>query len=180
MKWKKVRDEIRPVSHQWLERSRERLDNLTKPTGSLGVMETLAARFAAIREEIPITLPKKEICVFVGDHDVVEEGVSAYPQEVTALMVKNFLIGGAGINVLARCAGAGISVIDIGINPNVRLIPDSRMVAWMPAGMVTVGIGDNTWAGGENNSSFELYNFLANSTLKVDGKVLVKDGVLKP
>ena len=51
----------------------------------------------------------------MGDHDVVEEGVSAYPQKVTALMVKNFLIGGAGINVLARCAGAGISVIDIGM-----------------------------------------------------------------
>jgi len=72
------------------------------------------------------------------------------------------------------------SVIDIGINPNVRLVPDSRMTAWMTAGMITVGIGDNTWAGGENNSPFELYNFLVKGTLKVDGKVLVENGVLKP
>jgi len=72
------------------------------------------------------------------------------------------------------------SVVDLGINPNVSLVPNSRMVAWMSAGTITVGIGDNTWAGGENNSPFEFYAHLSGGTLKVDGKVLVKDGILKP
>ena len=106
---------IQPVSDKWLEAAKERLDNLTKPRGSLGVLEELAARYVAIREEMPIATPAKEIFVFVGDHDVVSEGVSAYPQEVTALMVRNFLAGGAAINVLARCAGAEVTVIDIGM-----------------------------------------------------------------
>ncbi len=106
---------IQPVSEEWLSKARERLDNLTKPRGSLGVLEDLAARYVAIKNEIPIILPEKEVIVFVGDHDVVSEGVSAYPQEVTALMVRNFLGGGAAINVLARSAGARVTVIDIGM-----------------------------------------------------------------
>ena len=71
------------------------------------------------------------------------------------------------------------AIIDIGMNPNVRIIPGSRMVAWMATGMITVGIGNNLWAGGENNSNFALYNYLPGSTLKVDGKVLVENGELK-
>jgi leucyl aminopeptidase (aminopeptidase T) len=70
--------------------------------------------------------------------------------------------------------------IDIGINPNVRLLPDSRLVAFMPAGMVTVGVGGNTWAGGENEAPFALNGFLPGSTFKVDGQVLVEGGALKP
>ncbi|MBN2125737.1 MAG: nicotinate-nucleotide--dimethylbenzimidazole phosphoribosyltransferase [Deltaproteobacteria bacterium] len=106
---------IRPVSTRWTAKARQRLDNLTKPRGSLGVLEDLAARYVAIREEMPPKVPQKEIFVFAGDHDVVSEGVSAYPQEVTGLMVRNFLGGGAAVNVLSRCAGAAISVIDIGM-----------------------------------------------------------------
>lgn len=71
------------------------------------------------------------------------------------------------------------AIVDIGINPNVRLVPGSRMVAWMSAGMITVGIGNNTWAGGESNTPFGWYTHLPGSTLKVDGKVLVENGVLK-
>jgi len=83
---------------------------------------------------------------------------------------------------LYDAAGLGKDIfayIDLGINPNVRLVPGSRMVAWMPAGMITVGIGGNTWAGGENNVAYGLSNFLPGSTLKVDGKVLVESGMLK-
>lgn len=79
-------------------------------------------------------------------------------------------------------AGPGkelFAAIDIGINPNVYLVPGSRMVAWMPSGMIAVGIGGNTWAGGENNAPYGLYNFLPGSTLKVDGNVLVENGTLK-
>jgi leucyl aminopeptidase (aminopeptidase T) len=79
-------------------------------------------------------------------------------------------------------AGPGKEVfggIDIGINPNVRLVPGSRMVGYMPAGMVTVWIGNNFWAGGENNVGYYMSNSLPGSTLEVDGKVLVEKGVLK-
>jgi nicotinate-nucleotide--dimethylbenzimidazole phosphoribosyltransferase len=107
--------QIQPVSDEWRKKAKERLDDLTKPRGSLGILEELAARYAAIRRQIPLDLPKKKIYVFVGDHGVVSEGVSAYPAEVTALMVKNFLIGKAGINILAKSAGADVSVIDIGM-----------------------------------------------------------------
>ena len=124
MNWEEAVKEIRPVSKTWLARAKERLDNLTKPRGSLGMLEELAARYAAIREEEPITRPKKEIFVFVGDHDVVTEGVSAYPQEVTALMVQNFLAGGAGVNVLAGCAGAEVFVVDIGMKDDLPDAPD--------------------------------------------------------
>ena len=120
MKLNETREMIRPISGEWMKRARERLDDLTKPRGSLGMLEELAARFVAIKEEIPIRLPSKEIFVFVGDHDVVSEGVSAYPQEVTGLMVRNFLAGGAAINVLARCVGAKVSVIDIGMKEDLE------------------------------------------------------------
>ena len=93
---------IQPVSNEWKKKAKERLDDLTKPRGSLGILEELAARYAAIRQQVPLDLPKKEIYVFVGDHGVVSEGVSAYPAEVTGLMVNNFLIGKAGINILAK------------------------------------------------------------------------------
>lgn len=79
-------------------------------------------------------------------------------------------------------AGPGKEVfasIDVGINPDVRLVPGSRMANFVPTGMVTVGIGNNFWAGGENNVGYMMYSFLPGSTLEVDGKVLVEKGVLK-
>jgi len=83
---------------------------------------------------------------------------------------------------LYDAAGPGkdeFAVIDIGINPNVHLVPGSRMVGYMPTGMVTVWIGNNKWAGGENNVGYIMYNFLPGCTLEVDDKVLVEKGVLK-
>jgi len=115
MMWEKTVKQIEPLSDEWLEKARQRLDNLTKPRGSLGRLEEMAARVVAIRQEERPVLEKKDVFVFVGDHEVVSEGVSAYPQEVTGLMVRNFLAGGAAINVLARCAGAGVSVVDMGM-----------------------------------------------------------------
>jgi nicotinate-nucleotide--dimethylbenzimidazole phosphoribosyltransferase len=108
-------EQIQPISKQWLEKAWKRLDNLTKPRRSLGFLEEIAARVVAIQEQERPSLLKKEVFTFAGDHGVVEEGVSAYPQEVTGLMVRNILGGGAGINVLARCAGAQVNVIDIGM-----------------------------------------------------------------
>src|ERR1700723_2296970 len=86
-----------------------RLDFKTKPRGSLGRLEELACRLAAIYGTSDIPLPAKALVVMAGDHGVAEEGVSAYPQEVTAQMVKNFLSGGAAINVLGRQHGGRVS-----------------------------------------------------------------------
>lgn len=79
-------------------------------------------------------------------------------------------------------AGAGkdeFAFVDLGINPNVPIKPGSKLVAWMPAGMITVGIGNNMWAGGENMTSFSLPLFLPGSNLTVDGKMVVENGQLK-
>ncbi len=113
-------EQIQPVSKIWLEKAWNRLDNLTKPRRSLGFLEEIAARVVAIREESRPDVAKKEIFTFAGDHGVVTEGVSAYPQEVTGLMVKNILAGGAGINVLARCVGARVNLVDIGMKEDIQ------------------------------------------------------------
>lgn len=92
-----------------------RLDRLTKPRGSLGRLEELARWYGAARGTTTSVLRRKAVIVFAGDHGVTVEGVSAYPSEVTAQMVYNFLRGGAGINVLARHVGAEVVVVDVGI-----------------------------------------------------------------
>jgi nicotinate-nucleotide--dimethylbenzimidazole phosphoribosyltransferase len=94
--------------------ARRHLDALTKPPGSLGRLEDLAVRLAVLRGGAP-RVEAPVVFVFAGDHGVVAEGVSAYPQTVTAQMVENFLAGGAAINVLARQAGASVIVADLGI-----------------------------------------------------------------
>lgn len=95
--------------------TQERLDQKTKPRKSLGALETLACRYAAIRGTAQPALPSKAVVVMGADHGVAEEGVSAYPQAVTAQMLLNFAAGGAAINVLARHAGAEVRVVDIGV-----------------------------------------------------------------
>ncbi len=94
--------------------ARRHLDTLTKPPGSLGRLEDLAVRLATVRGGAP-RVEAPVVFVFAGDHGVVAEGVSAYPQTVTAQMVENFLAGGAAINVLARQAGARVVVADFGV-----------------------------------------------------------------
>jgi leucyl aminopeptidase (aminopeptidase T) len=69
--------------------------------------------------------------------------------------------------------------VDFGINPNLKIWPTSKIGNWVQAGMVTVGVGNNTWAGGDNNISYGITNFLPGSTVTVDGKTVVENGVLK-
>ena len=96
------------------------LDGLTKPPGSLGRLEEIARRLAVLRGGAP-SVRRPVIFTFAADHGVVAEGVSAYPQVVTAQMVENFLRGGAAVNVLARQAGARVIVADFGVaNPIAR------------------------------------------------------------
>jgi len=109
--------QIEAVNTEFFEIARERLDKLTKPKGSLGRLEEFAQKIVAITgQKIPSVLSKKAIFTFAGDHGVVEEGISLYPKEVTEQMVHNFIKGGAGINVLARHAGADVVVVDIGVD----------------------------------------------------------------
>lgn len=107
---------IRPVDEAFYAMAQKHLDNLTKPPGSLGRLEEFARRIVAITRDKGPLLDNKVVFTFAGDHGVVSEGVSAYPKEVTAQMVFNFLRGGAGINVLARHAGADVIVVDIGVD----------------------------------------------------------------
>src|SRR5512135_2787569 len=107
---------IQPVDPELLAQAQAKLDNKTKPLGSLGRLEEFARRFAAISGSLAPDTRKKIIFTFAGDHGVVEEGVSAFPKEVTPQMVFNFLNGGAGVNVLARHAGAEVRVVDMGVN----------------------------------------------------------------
>ncbi|MCH8156656.1 MAG: nicotinate-nucleotide--dimethylbenzimidazole phosphoribosyltransferase [Nitrospinae bacterium] len=109
-------DSIEPVSRQNLDRAQAHLDSLTKPPGSSGRLEELARRYAAIKGTRSPKVRGKTIFVFTADHGVTEEGVSAYPAEVTSQMVENFLNGGAAINVLAKHAGIEVLVVDMGVN----------------------------------------------------------------
>lgn len=113
---REILSRITEVKTEFYEHAQKRLDNLTKPLGSLGRLEEFARRLVAITENKMPALDKKVIFTFAGDHGVSEEGISAYPKEVTKQMVFNFLNGGAGINVLAGYAGAEVAVVDIGVD----------------------------------------------------------------
>lgn len=107
---------VRPTDDRAAAAAGEHLDRLTKPRGALGRLEDAARQLAAIAGASPPPLPiPATVSVFAGDHGVVAEGVTPWPQEVTAQMVANFCAGGAAINVLARHAGAEVVVVDVGV-----------------------------------------------------------------
>ena len=106
---------IQPLDRPAMESARSRQEMLTKPHGSLGRLEELSIQLAGITGSASPFIKEKVIITMAGDHGVVAEGISAYPQEVTPQMVLNFLAGGAAINVLARQAGARVVVVDMGV-----------------------------------------------------------------
>ena len=110
-----ILDAITPVDRSLESEIRAHLDNLTKPPGSLGFLEDLAASYCLMTGTTTPRLGKKRIVTFAGDHGVAAEGVSAFPSEVTPQMVYNMLGGGAAINVLAKHVGADLQVVDIGV-----------------------------------------------------------------
>ena len=117
---KKVIESIEKIDYSLSDKTQKRLDNLTKPPGSLGRLEELAKQIVEITKIEKPRLKNKVIFTFAGDHGIAVEGVSAYPQAVTAQMVYNFINGGAGINVLARHVGARVVVADLGVASDLK------------------------------------------------------------
>ncbi len=121
---------VKPLDESARAVARLRQDNLTKPPGSLGRLERLAVHLAAMQYQPKPRIAQPCITIFAGDHGVVAEGVSAFPQAVTQQMLANFVNGGAAISVLARANAARLEVIDAG-----TLAPEPRPgVRWAKAG----------------------------------------------
>jgi nicotinate-nucleotide--dimethylbenzimidazole phosphoribosyltransferase len=118
---------VRPVSAAARAAARDRLDRMTKPRGALGRVEDLAVALAGIAGTCPPPLPEPAaVAVFAGDHGVHAQGVTPWPQEVTAQMVANFLAGGAVVNAFARQVGAAVTVVDVGVRTPLEAHPDLR------------------------------------------------------
>jgi len=112
----------KPVDTQTVEQAQARQQQLTKPAGSLGQLEAVAVQLAGLQGRVKPSLEQVWIAIFAGDHGVVAEGVSAFPQEVTGQMLHNFVSGGAAISVLARQLGASLEVVDLGtVTPSLNL-----------------------------------------------------------
>jgi nicotinate-nucleotide--dimethylbenzimidazole phosphoribosyltransferase len=106
---------IKPLNKDAQEKAWKRWDSLTKPPRSLGRLEEIVVQLAGITGNPFPKMRKKAIAVMAGDHGIARNRVSAYPQEVTVQMVKNFLDGGAGINAIASTANADVFVVDVGV-----------------------------------------------------------------
>jgi nicotinate-nucleotide--dimethylbenzimidazole phosphoribosyltransferase len=115
---------IKPINKNLIAHLQNKVDNKTKPLGALGKLERIAIQIGSIQNSLEPQLIKPTIVVFAGDHGIVKEGVSPYPQKVTYQMVFNFLQGGAGINVFAKQHGIEIKVVDAGVNFNFETHPD--------------------------------------------------------
>ena len=107
--------QISPTANPRLAKQiQDRLDSLTKPRGSLGRLEEIVLQYGLARGQSRLPPPRKSLFVFCADHGVTAEGVSAYPREVTYQMVRNFVSGGAAINVLCRQLGIDPVIVDMG------------------------------------------------------------------
>ena len=119
---------VPPLDPKAIRKAEDRQARLTKPTGSLGRLEELSIRLAGMTGRLDPPLSDAVVFTLAADHGVAAEGVSAYPREVTAQMVLNFLRGGAAINVLAREVGARVVVADIGVDADLPAHPDLHAV----------------------------------------------------
>jgi len=124
MRFPHIIEQIQPLDGKSMAIAKARQDQLTKPAGSLGRLETLSIQLAGITGKPRPQVAHKAVLCCAGDHGVVAEGVSAYPQAVTAQMVANILSGGAAISVLSRHAGIRVKVIDVGVAATLPAHPD--------------------------------------------------------
>lgn len=121
---------IYPQDHEYRQQAEARLNQLTMPHWALGDLMDLAVELAGMTRSLHPPVARKKVVVMVGDHGVTDEGVSQYPAEVTTQMVYNFIRGGAGINALARRAGAEVCVVDVGARDDfTALVRDGKILA---------------------------------------------------
>ncbi len=113
---------IEPVDPVWIERARERTASLVMPARALGRLHDISEQLCGIQQSLQPSVSRKAFLVMAADHGIVDEGVSAYPQDVTGEMIKTFMAGGAGINVLAGQVNAEIHVVDMGIKSDPVLV----------------------------------------------------------
>ncbi|WP_280836244.1 nicotinate-nucleotide--dimethylbenzimidazole phosphoribosyltransferase [Micromonospora sp. A200] len=117
---------IGPLDEPAMAAARDLQARLTKPAGSLGALEDLSVRLAGLAGACPPPLPEPAaVAIFAGDHGVHAQGVTPWPQEVTAQMIANFLAGGAVVNAFARQAGASVTVVDVGVATPLPVDPDA-------------------------------------------------------
>jgi len=117
---------IKEANNSYLKKAKNRQECLTKPAGSLGRLEAIAIRLAALQATERPSVDKATIAIFAADHGVAAAGVSAFPQEVTGQMVANFSAGGAAISVLAKSLGADLEVVDVGTLHDPGPLPSVR------------------------------------------------------
>jgi len=110
-------DGIEPLDKTWLEKAQARTAQLVMPPRALGRLHDISEQLCAIYGTITPATDKKAVLVMAGDHGIVAEGISAYPQEVTGAMISTFLAGSAGINAISRHVGADVWVVDMGVIP---------------------------------------------------------------
>lgn len=115
---------IKPLYEDVMKKTQARLDDLTKPPGSLGVLEDIAKQIAGITGCVVPELPKKAAILMAGDHGIVREGVAPFPQEVTPQMVLNFVNGGAAMSVLTRHVNSKLYVVDVGVASDLPDVPN--------------------------------------------------------
>lgn len=120
----RVINAIEPLDDKLTGPATAKIDNKAKPLGALGRLEDLARQMSRIQQTLNPQINCKKLFVYAGDHGITGEGVSAYPSEVTAQMVYNFLNGGAAINVLCRHHGIGLKIVDMGVNHDFKEHPD--------------------------------------------------------
>ena len=112
-------DGIRPLNRGVVEKARARTARLVMPPRALGRLHEISEKLCGIQGTLKPSVQQKAVLVMAGDHGIVEEGISAFPQDVTGAMIGTFLAGGAGINAIARQVGAEVWVADMGIIPEI-------------------------------------------------------------
>ncbi|HVW43432.1 MAG TPA: nicotinate-nucleotide--dimethylbenzimidazole phosphoribosyltransferase [Amycolatopsis sp.] len=149
----------------------ERLDALVKPVGALGRLEELAAWLCAAHGQVPPrTLDNVRVVVFAGDHGV--SNVSAYPREVTAAMVRVFVAGKSGVNVLARQVGAHVRVVDIAVDADLSDVPAEVTAHKIRRGSGSIDIAD-ALAPGEAVAAFEAGRAIADAEIAAGADLLI-------
>lgn len=155
------------------EEALRRLDALVKPLGALGRLEELAAWLSAAHGSVPPRpLEDVRVVVFAGDHGVSASGVSAYPREVTAAMVRVFLAGKSGVNVLARQVGARVRVLDIAVDGELPDVPEEVRVHKIRRGSGSIDVTD-ALEPGEAERAFEAGRAVADTEIDAGADLLI-------